>query len=105
MAVDFKGLGDITVVTAGTRVQLTATSTMTPGCAIAAKATNTGNIYIGDSNVAATTAGAVVRPGETIEITGPQIGGTEEEFDLSRIYIDAGTSGDKVTVGYFARRP
>jgi len=105
MSVDFKGLGDVTVTTAGTRVPLTATQILTPGCVIAAKATNSGNIFVGHDNVAATTAGAVIRPGETMEITGPQIGGTEEEFDLARIYIDAGSNGDKVTVGYFARRP
>lgn len=102
--VDFKGLGDITVSSAGTPVQVSATQILTPGCAITAKATNTGNIYVFGSGQTSSAAGAEVRPGESIEITGPQIGGTEDEFDLSRIYIDAATSGDKVTVAYFARR-
>jgi hypothetical protein len=104
MAVKYKGLGYVVVSSAGTPVQLSASSIYTPGVLIQAATTNTGIIYVGGSDLDATHRGNEIPPGAALEITGPKIGGTEEEFDISSIKIDAATSGDKVAVSYFIRR-
>lgn len=101
--VDLKGLGLVTVASTASPQPLSATSIMTPGCSIQAPASNTGNIRIGASNVESLYA-AVLRPGESMEVTGPMIRGIEEEFDLSRVYIDVDVNGEGAIVGYFARR-
>ena len=107
MAVDLKGLGAVTVVTAGTAVPLSATQIITPNVVVQALSTNTGKIFVGGSNVSnSANYAAALQPGESLEITGPVAAGSkEEEVDLSRIYIDASSSGDQASVGYFARRP
>lgn len=104
MAIKLMGLGDVTVASAGTPVPLSASQIISPGCSIRAKATNTGNVYVGGTNLSSSTRAAELGPGDAIEIVGPQIGGTEEELDLAQIYVDAANSGDKVTVAYFTRR-
>lgn len=102
--VDFKGLGDITIDVAGTPEPLSATQILTPDCSITAPSTNTGLVYIFGINQTSSSSGVKLRPGESTAIIGPKYGGTTEEFDLARIYVDAATSGDKVTVAYWARR-
>jgi hypothetical protein len=73
------------VPTAGTRVQL-ADNTIVAGV-LQAPSTNTGNVYIGGSNVSSTVFGAELQPGQA---TGIAISNT------NKIYIDAATSGDDV---------
>lgn len=101
--VKFKGLGEVTVTTAGTPVPLIETEVITPGCAIMCLSTNVGKIYVGGADLSSTTRGVELDPGEVLEIQGPQIGGNQEEFDLSEIYIDSESNGDKVIVSYFTR--
>ena len=102
MAVDLRGL-NTTVAAAGTPVPVSATSIKAPGCTIRANPTNVGTIYVGGVNLGLNTRAAELNAGDAIEIVGPNIGGTEEEIDLSKIYIDSSSSGDKVTVAYFVR--
>jgi hypothetical protein len=104
MAVKYKGLGYVTIATAGTPVVLTATPTYTPCCKIQAATTNAGVVYVGGNDLDATHRGDELPPGAALEITGPQIGGTEDEFDLAQVKVDAANNGDKVIVSYFARR-
>jgi hypothetical protein len=101
--VELKGLGYVTVTTAGTPVPLSSTQIITPGCLIQAAKTNTGIVYIGGSDLGALTRATELSPGEAIEIVGPGISGSEEELNLAQIKIDAATSGDKVVVSYFIR--
>lgn len=103
--VQLQGLGEVVVVTSGTAVPLSTVQILTPNASLQAPATNTGTIRFGGSNCATLPAG-VLRPGESVEITGPKAAGTsDEEFSLSEIYIDADTDGEGVVVGYFARKP
>ncbi len=104
MAVKYRGLGYVTVTTAGTPVQISSTEIRAAGCLIQAASTNTGTIYVGGDNLDATHRGCEIAPGDAISIEGPMIGGIEEEFDLSEIKIDSVSSGDKVLVSYFIRR-
>lgn len=102
---DFKGSGDVDVTTAGTPVQIIANQTLTPACVITAKLDNTNVIYVFGINQDKTEAAAVLSAGDNVEITAPQIRGTAEDFDLSRIYIDSEVDGEGVQVAYFIRRP
>ena len=101
--VKLNGLGLVTVAAAATPEPLTANQILTPGASIQAPATNSGNVRVGTSDVASNFAGEL-RPGESMEITGPLIRGIEEEFDLQDVYIDVDTDGDGVIVGYWERR-
>lgn len=104
MAVKFEALGYVTVTAAGTPVQVSANDIRTPAVHIQAATTNAGLVYVGGSSLDATHRGVELSPGAGIEITGPSIGGIEEEMFLSELKIDAATNGDKVLVSYFVRR-
>lgn len=75
------------VPTAGTAVQLA--SNAVNGAVIQAPSTNTGNVYIGGSDVSSTVFGAELQPGQMV---GLAISNT------NIIYIDAATNGDDVSV-------
>lgn len=79
--------GKKTVTTAGTRVQLTTTSTGIHTVSVRALTGNTGLIYIGNSAVASTT-GVELSAGDAITIT---------INDLSKVYIDSAVNGEGVT--------
>lgn len=102
--VELKGLGYVTVTTAGTPVPISATQIVTPGCLIQAAKTNTGLIYLGGTNLSGSNGRAhEIAAGEAIEIVGPGISGSEEEINLAQLRIDAANDGDKVLVSYFIR--
>lgn len=104
MAVQLKGLGNVSTVTAGTRVRITSSHIVTPGIVLQARSTNTAKVYVGGSDVDATHAAMVMAPGDSVEIVGPMIGGIEEEFDLYDIWLDSAANGEGITVGYIARK-
>ena len=93
----------VTVVTAGVRVPLSATTLFTPGATVKAKLGNTLLVYLADDTVDSS-LGTELSPGAGVEITGEDIRGTDQEIDLSEIYIDADTDGNAVTVLYLARK-
>ena len=71
---------------AGTRVQLAA-NTIAAGV-IQAPSTNTGNIFVGGSNVSSSVFGAELQPGQS---TGIAIDNTND------IWVDVATNGDDVS--------
>ena len=73
------------IPSAGSRVQL-ASNTVSAGV-IQAPSTNTGNVFIGGSDVSSTVFGAELQPGQS---TGIAISNT------NKLWIDAATSGDDV---------
>lgn len=83
-----------TVDEAGTAQPLSATSIEAYGVTIKALADNTGDIYVGDSNVSSTN-GFVLDAGEELTL---KPGGWVE---LNQIYIDAGTTDDGVSAIYY----
>lgn len=104
MALKYFVLPDVTVSTAGTRVQLSATATPVSTVIITAKAANSGKIYVGDDTVAAGT-GTELAAGSSLAVSADMSGRPGgEEFVLSDFYIDAATNGDKVAVAYIKRR-
>jgi hypothetical protein len=94
-----KTLGEVTVTTAGTRVQITSSDITAVAVVIQALPTNTGNIFVGDSTVASTN-GLILTPGDIIVIDPEE----ENELNLSDVYVDAATNADKVRVAYMTVR-
>lgn len=78
--------GQTTVTTAGTRVALAA-STIVISVVITANQGNTGNIFVGNSNVTSAN-GYILTPGASV---------TFDFENLADIFIDAATSGDVVS--------
>ena len=73
------------IPTAGTRVQLASNSIIAG--VLEAPSTNTGNVFIGGSDVSSTVFGAELQPGQSV---GVAINNT------NLIHIDAASSGDDV---------
>jgi hypothetical protein len=83
--------GRATVTTAGTAVQVTATSTPIREVVITAETDNTGIVVVGDSSVVAavsTRKGIPLSAGDSF---------TLEVNNLSKVYIDSTVSTDGVT--------
>jgi hypothetical protein len=92
------------VTTAGTRVQLTTTDTITSSVIIQAKNSNTGTIYVGDSTVSST-QGLELSPGESIAFTGDNRNeGQADELVLSDIWLDSSVNGEGVQWAYYKKR-
>lgn len=87
--------GNTTVTTAGTAVQVTATSTPIPGVWVAADSGNNNGVVVGDSSVVggdSSMQGIVLTPGNMsifININ-----------NLSLLYVDSETNGDKLVWAY-----
>jgi hypothetical protein len=81
------------VAAAGTQVRLSATQRIVQSCTIMAESGNSGNIYVGDSNVD-NTYPIVLDAGDQLVLNAVK----KEGIDLSEIWIDAGTNGDGVIV-------
>jgi hypothetical protein len=97
-----KILGAVTVTSAGTRVQLTASDIAAYAVLIQANPANTGNIFVGDSTVSSSN-GAILEPGDFFVVE-PDISEEMDEVNLSDIYIDAATNNDSVRVQYMTVR-
>lgn len=91
-----------TVTTAGTAVPLSTTQIFTTAFMVRANASNTGEIYVGDANVAASNAPPLYAS-ETNEKEGqPTNRGVIKTFDLSKIYINSSVSAEGVKCEYVA---
>jgi hypothetical protein len=88
------------VAAAGTRVALKAARTPAAWARIKAiktsGAANTGNIYVGGSDVTAS-LGYPLTPGQDVTL---EACAGQSYIDLANVYIDAGTSADEVKVLY-----
>jgi hypothetical protein len=107
--------GSATVAVAGTKVPLSNSSTpeMASWVTIVGDISNTGTVYVGDATVKNASGGAKTYIGHPLvkpaapgdqpnfinirEIGGPTI------YDLRYIYVDADTSGDRITFNYGRR--
>ena len=93
----FRSVGDgvKSVTTAGTAVQLSATSVACRMVEIQARVANTGNIAVGSSTVVAAAGserGIVLVPGASVSL---------RVTDLNKLYLDAAVSGEGVSYIYF----
>lgn len=93
------------VTTAGTAVPLSTSKIYTTSFAVRAKKTNSGDLYIGNSDVTAAN-GMYLQPQESNEKTAQPVSrGVIQLFDLSKIYMNAASSGDGAIVEYLAEEP
>lgn len=92
----------VVVASAGTRVPLSASLLASDNVAIQAHPDNAGHIYVGDSSVDST-HGWVLVPGQFITIEGSRRPSGSDSIDMSSIWVDAATDGDKVQWGYLKK--
>lgn len=90
--------GAKTVTTAGTRAALSTTPIWARSLRLSAPAGNTGVVYIGDVTVAAAN-GISIAAGSIVSFS-DLFGADNTTVNLANIYVDAATSGDKVTFAY-----
>lgn len=92
----------LTNVAAGSELQFSTSEVLTPMIVITAPAANTGNMYVGDSTVTSANGLELPKGGAPVIIKAPVVNGHQQMFDLSKLYFDAATSGDKLRVAYLA---
>lgn len=93
----------VTLLVPGTRQQLSTTSKIVRSFLIQAKPSNTGNVFIGSSEVTSTKC-TVLSPGANASIEAPQMGnGGADDMDLSDWYLDAATANDQVYITALVR--
>ena len=103
MAVKLTTIPNITVATAGTRLQISSSNIMVNAVFVQAHEDNSGNIYVGDENVSAN-QGTSVGPGQPLQYSGDPTYPLLSEFLLSDVWVDAATDGDKVRIAYFKKK-
>ena len=95
--------------TAGTELQILTKQTFVSMFILSAPASNTGKIFIGDSNVAYDNSGSgsgifswQLAPGETVSVAMPKnAGGEQIKLDLRVLWLDADVSGDHACLSHF----
>jgi len=92
--------GLATVSTAATSRALTTATTEVKSVTIQAERSNTGTIYVGDSNVVSTAYGVALGAGDSVTISGDQYGSHPNKVKLSTIYLDTSVNGDGVSYFY-----
>ncbi len=92
----------VTVTTAGTPVQISATSIWVRSCIIQSKASNTGLIYMGPTSADALAASghALINPGDLVSLQGDIHHARNIQLDLSGIWINSSVDGEKAIVTY-----
>ena len=91
----------VTVTTAGTSVQISASPLLVRSVIIQGFYNNTGNVYVGDTAANAHAAnGHALSPQTTFGTSGDMLNARQIQFDLSNFWVDADTSGGKAIVTY-----
>lgn len=104
MALKLITLPAVTVATAGTAQTISSSRIASMTVLVQASKDNTGRIYVGDENVNSTN-GNELDPGEAMEITPEEIGGSSEEVIISDIFVDAQFDSDIARISFLGRRP
>lgn len=90
-----------TVSVAGTREKASASQLLVRSFMIQALATNTNNVYIGDSSVSSTVFGIKLAAGNAVTVEAPVMGvGGSNDLDLSDWWLDVDTNGEGVSIIY-----
>jgi uncharacterized protein with beta-barrel porin domain len=93
---------NVTVTTAGTRVQVSTTDLWVKKIVVRGHAANTGHIYLGTSTVSST-VGLHLKVGDPPLVIGDleSRGGIDDVFNLKNMYIDSSVNGEKLSILYF----
>lgn len=103
MALKLKQLTPITITTAGTRVQVSATQLLATSVIFQSDPLNTGKVYIGDSAVTSVN-GLALAAGESCSITPEAVRGNFTDIDLSDIWVDSSVNANVVRVSYLSQK-
>lgn len=104
MAKKIVTVADVTVATAGSRQQVTSTSTPCESIIFQGFPTNTGYIYVGDS-VVASGRGIALEAKQTFTAAPEKLDdGGSNLLDLSDFYVDSSVNGEKVKICYVTRK-
>ncbi len=101
MAQKSKILAPVTIASAGTRQQITASEIAVYSVIFQADDLNTGDIYIGDSTITAAN-GIELAAGETYVIDAVDVG--EREIILSDFWVDTETNNNVLKIQYLTVR-
>lgn len=97
----------LTVATAGTRVQCSATALPVLSVYFEALGTNTGSVFIGDSTVSSSKYMSARSAGLGINVSWDNAGSSARpgstELDLSKFYIDASANTQIIQMTYLTR--
>ena len=91
------------VAAAATREKLTSNKVRTPSVVIQAEVSNTGQIYVGDDQVAAAKTGIELDSGDAITLTAPNVGDSLSMISLEDVWVDSSVSTDGMWVTYLER--
>ncbi len=91
------------VTTAGTRVALASSKTMSTHVIIKARSNNSGLVYVGGVDVAAAN-GYHLAANQEVKLGDLMQANANESFNLADVYVDAATNGDGVRIIYVTER-
>ena len=92
---------NVTVTTAGTRVQVSTTDLFVKKIIVCGHAANTGHIYVGDVTVSSTVGLQLKLSHDPVVIGDLEISGKDDTFNLKNMYVDSSVNGEKVSILYF----
>lgn len=95
---------NVVLASAGTAQRIQTEDNLVLSVIIQARDTNTGDIYIGDSNVnASSKIGTKLAAGKTFALNPSSVEGGLEEINLKGIFFDGGTTNDEISVSYMEK--
>jgi hypothetical protein len=102
LTLQLKVLSDVAVATAGVPVPLSGTSLLVRQAVIQYDGGNTGDIFVGESDVTQTKCLVLNSTSPSLALEAEDTVADEDNvfFDLADVYIDAANNGDKVKVAY-----
>ena len=92
-----------TVTSAGERERLTTSNIKVSAVSLTAERTNTGYIYIGDSQVSSINYGWELDPGDNVVLSAEAFGLANAEISLKDTWLDSSIDTDGVAVAYLER--
>lgn len=92
---------NVTVTTAGTRVQVSSSDLWVKKIIVRGHAANTGHIYLGTVAVSSS-VGLQLKVGDPPIVIGDlEIEGKDDLFNLKNMYVDSSVNGEKLSILYF----
>ena len=95
---------NVVLASAGTAQQIQVADNTVISVIIQARPTNTGDIWIGDDGVnASSEIGIRLEAGKTFAINPSSVTGELEQINLAGIWFDGGTTNDEISVTYLEK--
>jgi len=92
-----------TIGTVGAQERLTPSDLLVPSVQLQAERSNTGSVYVGDSQVSSTNYGVELQAGDVITLSAKDLGWGDAEISLRDIWLDVSVAGDGVAAIFLDR--